>query len=70
MAGKRKKIKKEVEDEEMKTWAIQINALEDMPLNDWEQGFIASVSDWCIKNGKRLREKQSETLERMYRKHF
>lgn len=70
MVTKRKEIKKEIEDEDMKKWCIQLNALSDMDLTDWEQGFIANVSDWCIGKGGRLSEKQSETLERVYRKYF
>ena len=70
MVGQRKETKKTLEDDDMKTWSIQINALEDMPLSEWEQGFIANVSDWCIRNGKRLSDKQSEILEKIYRRFF
>lgn len=70
MASKRKEIKKEVEDEDMKKWAIQIHALEDMPLTEWEQGFIASISDWFISKGAKLSVGQAETLEKVYRKYF
>ncbi len=35
-------------------------------LNDWERGFLDSVSDWLGRGGKTLTDRQAEKLETIW----
>ena len=59
-----------ISKEENERAVVWLHAVEDMELNDWEQGFVANCSDWVFKNNGRLSRKQYESLEKIYRKFF
>lgn len=60
---------------QMTSTATMIRRLEGLlgtaDLNDWESGFVETVSDKLAAGEvTRLTEKQVETLERLHNKHF
>lgn len=47
-----------------------LTALEDEDrLNDWEQGFVASISDWFLMTQRELTTNQFDTLKKTYDKY-
>ena len=71
MEAKRKVSRKMSDEREIKNVDIWLQALEDETekMNEWEQGFYTSVSDWFY-NDHPLSPKQYETLERLYRRFY
>ncbi len=55
---------------DMEKAAIWLHAVEDMELNEWEQGFVTSCSDWVFNKEGKLSDRQYATLEKIYRKFF
>ena len=68
MVGKRNKSGTTVIDETSKKITAMLRALENEDsLSQWEQDFVARVTDRFLDGGT-LTQKQYDTLERIYRK--
>lgn len=70
MDADRNAVRKKAVDERTTKVDVMLRALEDQDVNEWEKGFLSSVSDWFYMKQGNLSERQYETLEKIYRRFY